>query len=135
MAEVFCLFCYEMMAADAERCPHCGGVPADFARRPYPERLITALNHPLDDVRMRAIFALGKRRQGEAAVPLLDCALRWPTDVPQGIAIAQALTWISRRSRDWEPLRRLAAEHGSLMVRRAAERCLARSGRWLEDRQ
>lgn len=129
MAEVFCPFCFEMMPVEAEQCPSCGGVPAEFDRLPYHQRLIAALHHPLDDVRMRAILALGKRRQPEAAEPLLDCALRFPTDVPQGAAIAEALMRIARWTRDREPLRRLAAEHGSVMVRNAAERWLSILGR------
>jgi hypothetical protein len=39
MAEVFCQFRCEMMPAGAERCHHCGGMPADFARRSYAECL------------------------------------------------------------------------------------------------
>ncbi len=134
MAEVFCPFCFMMMPAEAERCPACGGAPAEFDRLPYHERLIAALHHPLDDVRMRAIFALGKRRQPESAEPLLDCALRFPTDVPQGIAIAETLMRVARWTRNREPLRRLAAEHGSVMVRQAAERRLSILDRRPEER-
>ena len=73
---IYCPSCFRRVAADTPRCPHCTAILSDLDRRSYRERLITALNHPLAEVRMRAIIALGLRRQVAAVNPLLACAFR-----------------------------------------------------------
>ena len=59
----FCPHCYVMIAAGDASCPASGADLRDWHAKGYGARLILALNHPLADVRMRAIIALELRRE------------------------------------------------------------------------
>jgi hypothetical protein len=63
----------------------------EWTKKIYSQRLIDALGHPLDDVRMRAIITLGLRSEKAAEKPLIDCALRQPIDVIEGLEIVNSL--------------------------------------------
>jgi Uncharacterised protein family UPF0547 len=65
----FCPKCYRQIPVDAEVCPYCGTSVHEWAKKIYSQRLIDALGHPLDDVRMRAIIALGLRSEGCREAP------------------------------------------------------------------
>jgi hypothetical protein len=55
----FCLNCFRQIDREATRCPFCGIEADRWHETDYVARLSHALEHPLDDVRMRAIIALG----------------------------------------------------------------------------
>lgn len=55
----FCPGCYRRIPLHLETCPHCGVSLRGFEAKSYSDRLISALGHPLADVSMRAIIALG----------------------------------------------------------------------------
>ncbi len=87
-------------------------------------RLIQALRHPVDDVRLRAIYAIGKRGVIAAANALAECALSTPADVVQGLEIISALgNWPPSREQQ-QTLERLAGQHPSKIVRVAAKNAL-----------
>jgi hypothetical protein len=67
----FCPHCYALITAGDARCPICG---ADWYAHSYAARLVLAWNHLLADVRMRAIIALGLRRERLAGQPLVEYA-------------------------------------------------------------
>lgn len=122
MAEppAYCLHCFAELPASAEVCPYCGAGLAEQHRKRYAERLIHALSHPLADVRMRAIIALGLRGEAEAAEALVGCALRHPIDVVEGLEIVGSLRLIAETTGQWQALTRIAEEHPARGVRQAA---------------
>ena len=83
----FCPACFAPLAQEADTCPACGARMTELSSRDYREKLVHALLHPLADVRMRAIIALGLRGEAEMAEALVECAMRHPTDVVQGLEI------------------------------------------------
>lgn len=120
----YCPGCFALIDACAERCPACGVDIAAIDARQYRDKLVAALEHPLADVRLRAIIALGLRGEGEAAEPLVRCALCHPTDVVQGLQVVKSLDAIRDTRARERALQTLAAEHRSRLVRAAAARCL-----------
>ena len=87
----FCPRCFAVIGADEQRCPQCGADLAEEQARPYGERLVQALGHPLAEVRMAAITALGLRVEPAAAAALAACALAAPVDLVQGLAVIESL--------------------------------------------
>ena len=100
---------------------------------PYSSRLIHALNNPHSEVRMGAILSLGERGDIDAARPLADCALHWPTDVVQGLEIVRAIGLIPPSPERKDALGRLIF-HPSRPVRRAAEMTLRDLGATLRPK-
>lgn len=95
---------------------------AVLSARNYREKLIHALEHPLADVRMRAVIALGWRGEACAARPLLELALRDPVDVVEGLAVVESLVTLNDGGH--VALKELAARHPAHAVREAAMRAL-----------
>jgi HEAT repeat protein len=118
MVEQICPACYRLIPLDAQACPACGADLAAFSARGYRDKLIAALGHPLDDVRMRAILALGLRGEENAADALVDCALRHPIDVVEGLAVVKALTRLGAAGR--QALLKLAERDPAHAVRVSA---------------
>lgn len=117
----FCPACFAALDAEAKHCPRCGAVMAELSARDYREKLLRALTHPLAEVRLRAVIALGLRAETATARALADCALRHPTDVVEGLEVVRRLRdWPETEARD-AALIRLSA-HPSRLVRTAAER-------------
>ena len=123
----FCLECFALIAAEAQTCPICGRDQAQLRARDYHAKLLHALHHPLSEVRMRAIIALGLRGEPDAAQALADCALRHPVDVVEGLEIVRSLRLLQARSGRLEALENLARRHPAQAVRAAAARALADS--------
>jgi len=119
-----CPSCYRVIALSARRCPRCGADLAALSQRDYPEKLIAALEHPLDDVRMRAILAIGWRRDASAAQALVDCALRHPRDVVQALAVVGSLARLEPRATASTALNRLADSHPARAIQVAARQVL-----------
>lgn len=115
-----------MFAAGETQCPHCGAEAAVFGFRDYQQKLMHALAHPLADVRMRAIIALGLRGERGAAEALTDCALRAPKEVVEGLEIVRSLKAILAGTGDSAPLTRLAEAHPAHAVQLAAIHVLSR---------
>ena len=97
-----------------------------LSERDYQTKLLHALLHPLSEVRMRAIIALGMRRNPIAADALFDCALRHPKDVVEGLEIVASLALLQPHSAGHAALCRLAARHPAHAVRSAAKKALLR---------
>ena len=98
----------------------CGGCIARFSDQTYREKLLHALKHPLDDVRLRAIIALGWRREEGTATDLADCALRHPLDIVGGMEIVRALNNFGLSAEARHALERLARDHPAHAIRAAA---------------
>lgn len=119
--EIYCMNCFSLIPAEAETCPVCGEHIAGLSAQHYREKLLHALEHPLDDVRMRAIIALGLRREAKTALPMAACALRHPLNVEEGIEVVNALKKFQAYPDGQRALERLAQDHSSHAVRAAAE--------------
>ena len=122
----FCPGCFAPLIQEAVVCPACGARMVDMTGRDYREKLVHALRHPLADVRMRAIIALGLRGEPETADALVECALRYPTDVVAGQEIVRSLTRLNRNDARRIALTTLQACHPARAVRGAAKRALAK---------
>jgi HEAT repeat protein len=126
----FCPNCYARIPVDAAICPHCRATLNDWQEKAYPDRLIDALGHPLSEVRMRAIIALGWRKERTAEKPLVDCALRHPIDVIEGLEIVNSLNLIRDSGSDDTALRFLSLHHAARAVRTMAAEILRELPLW-----
>ncbi|MGH8284003.1 MAG: HEAT repeat domain-containing protein [Gammaproteobacteria bacterium] len=122
----FCPHCFHLLTNKEQTCSACGTDIGqwDSSAQDFDTRLIQALQHPVGDVRLRAIYALGKRDVRPAGTALVECALSAPADIVQGLAVVTALEhWLpspdARRA-----LKRLAREHPAKVVREAASNTL-----------
>jgi hypothetical protein len=120
----FCPHCYALITAGDASCPACGADLRDWHAQGYGARLILALNHPLADVRMRAIIALGWRREKAGERALVECALRNPKDVVEGLEIVESLRLISEHDSKREGLSLLARSHPARPVKQAVNSVL-----------
>ena len=124
MTTFFCPRCFAEIEPAPVVCPACGVDVAQWRSRSYSERLVHALGHPLADVRMTSIEALGRMGDPDAAMPLARCALAHPVDVTQGLAIVSALAKL-RRGESWADAVRMLRDHPARAVARAATELLA----------
>ncbi|OOG28845.1 hypothetical protein B1C78_00480 [Thioalkalivibrio denitrificans] len=118
----FCPACFAPLDQSAERCPVCGARMADLSARDYGEKLLHALEHPLADVRLRAILALGRCSVAGAADALVACALCHPVDVVEGLEVVRSLRGPGPDGARRRALARLVREHPAHAVREAARR-------------
>jgi len=121
---VYCLDCFAQMPDDARRCPVCGRSVSEMSGRAYGEKLLRALEHPLAEVRMRAILALGMRGESHAAGALVACALRRPTDVIESLETVRSLGRLNAGRPCRTALRQLAKLHPANSVKTAAAQAL-----------
>lgn len=121
-----CPNCFKEIASGIEDCPACGERIAALSERDYTAKLVHALDHPLADVRMRAIIALGLR--GEAAAALAACALRHPADVIEGLEVVHSLHLMGGEPSATASLEQLACGHPARAVREAAVAAIGRHG-------
>jgi HEAT repeat protein len=122
VADQICPACFRLIPAEAGVCPACGADLVALSARDYREKLLAALQHPLDDVRMRAILVLGLRGESDAADALVECALRHPIDVVEGLAVVGTLTRLGAVGR--AALLKLAECDPAHAVREAARRAV-----------
>ena len=124
MPETYCPECFAMIPADAPVCPACGADVVRLSARDYREKLLHALQHPLADVRLRAIIALGLRGDAGAADAMAHCALRYPADVTAALEVINGLRQFDSGPRSGAALTLLAEQHPGRAVRAAAQRAL-----------
>lgn len=123
----YCPACYALLEGDARTCPVCGADLSRLSEREYREKLIVALRHPLADVRLRAIIALGWRQDAIAADALAECTLSHPTDVIEGLEVVESLRLIHQPSA-CHALARIARQHAARAIRAAAQRAAGECG-------
>lgn len=116
----YCTACFALIDVEARSCPVCGCDLARLSEREFRNKLLVALNHPLADVRLRAIIALGWRGESENASALARCALRHPTDVVEGLQVIESVRGIGNVAAREEAWRMLAKRHPARLVRSAA---------------
>lgn len=112
--------CFSLMPSDVGTCPVCGQPIKLASMSDYRKKLLHALDHPLDGVRMRAIIAVGLRREMNAALPLTECALRHPLNIEEGLAVVEALKHLSNLRESAQALAILEHDHAAHAVREAA---------------
>lgn len=120
----FCMNCFAPMAVGDEACAQCGARVDAMSGRDYRQKLLHALDHPLDDVRMRAVHALQLRGEPDTADALARCALKHPIDVVQGLLIVGALRAMRNSDTGRGALERLRDAHPAHAVREAARAVL-----------
>jgi predicted nucleic acid-binding Zn ribbon protein len=120
----YCPLCYAEIPIGAIICPDCGRDIEDWERHtPYYDRLIWALKNPHSEVRMGAILSLQNHGREAAAGPLAECAMGWPTDVVQGMAVVAAIAKLPESVEKTADLRQLQ-QHKAHAIRVAAEELL-----------
>jgi hypothetical protein len=125
--EIYCMNCFSLIPAEVKFCHVCGEHMAGLSAQHYRVKLLHALQHPLDDVRMRAIIALGLRREAGTAMPMAECALRHPLNIEEGIEVVNALKKFPPSADGRRALEMLAHDHSAHAVRAAAEIALQRT--------
>ncbi len=124
MSEVFCMHCFAQLAAVSVNCPLCHHPVDDIEDGDYQRKLIDALHHQHADIRMRAIVAIGIRRDKHAADALVACALRNPSDLAEGMQIVAALKVIDDGKPRVTALHYLFARHPSNEIKQATHAIL-----------
>jgi hypothetical protein len=124
--DIFCANCFSMIPLDTETCPNCKKQIAVLSERDYGRKLVHALRHPLADIRMRAIIALGLRGDAHIARELVACALRHPTDVIEALEIVKSLSIMNPSDAKDTALGELRDKHPAAAVRIAAMAALLR---------
>lgn len=89
----------------------------------YTTKLLGALSHPEEQVRMGSIIALGKRKVPTTAVPLAQCAVNFPTQITQNIQIIECLKDFPHSHERSQALH-LLCQHRSKPIAKQAKRVL-----------
>lgn len=117
----YCPICFAETPVGSGICPVCSrDIDAWERGMPYTERLIHALKNPHPEVRMGAIISLHNRRALEATVALAVCALAYPVDVVQALAVVRALEALPNGPEKTAAFARLAS-HPAHAIRMAAK--------------
>ena len=121
----FCPVCFGQSEGGGRQCLQCGTNLLRWSEtHSYTERLVQALQHPIAEVRMGAVIAIGLRRDTQAARALADCALAHAADIPEGFEIVRSLARLAVAAEAVASLQWLAAEHPARAVRAAARKAL-----------
>ncbi len=124
----YCPLCYAEIPIGSIICPTCGQDVESWERHiPYYDRLIWALKNPHSEVRMGAVLSLQNHRRDGAAGPLAECAMNWPIDVVQGMAVVEAIAKLPDGAEKTAALRQLQ-QHEAHAIRVAAGELLAKKG-------
>ncbi len=94
--EGYCPECFARIPIEAGNCPVCGADIAALNTRDCRDKLLSMVDHPLADIRLRAIIALGLRADEQATDALAACALSHQTHVIAGLAIVDSLRRMPR---------------------------------------
>lgn len=116
--------CFKLIPLEGEVCPFCKKAVNQLNQKDYHEQLIHALKHPLSEVRMRVIIALGLRKEKRSLYPLVFCALSHPLDVVESIEIVNSLRLIQEKHPQLQGLQTLRECHPAETVKAAAEKAL-----------
>jgi hypothetical protein len=88
----FCPSCFQKVSKGIKICPFCAtNISRWEENTTYEEQLVHALLHPISEVRMGAIISLGNKKYQEAAIPLAECALEYPSDIVQNLEILRSI--------------------------------------------
>lgn len=117
---VFCTHCWHPCDSSDPICPNC---KADLALdpRPYEEKLVSALEHPLPEARVRACWLIGFNSVNEAAGKLVVMADR---DADLFVRRAAVQTLGKLHSQDAVPLLERLADHEDRWMRAEARKSL-----------
>jgi HEAT repeat protein len=117
----YCTECWAQISTRDAACSKCGtNVITD--PRSFDEKLLSALNHPLPETRVRICWLTGRRRMRQA-VPGLLRLLRDP-DLYVRLAVLEALGEIGEVST--VPIIEAATREKSVLVQKAARQALRR---------
>jgi len=122
--DTYCLNCFSLIPVEAETCPVCGENISSLSAHEFREKLLHALDHPSDDVRMRVITILVQRHEEGTALKLAECALRHPMSYDEAIEIVHALKNSQAFPDGNRALELLAKDHSAHTVRIAAQEAL-----------
>ncbi len=121
MTAFFCPRCWKEVEEGCRVCPNCGYEIDSFDSLSYEEKMISALNHSVDEFRINAINVLG-RIGGERAVEALR-KLAWKENsVPILLEVVKALHSLSREFESAKnALKELERHRARVVAERAKE--------------
>ena len=120
----FCPACFREIGNGSKICPYCGTDIVHWENETtYVDKLIFGLRHPVSEVRMAAILALGLGGWEEGAIPLAKCALRWPMDRVLADVVLESLEKIDPTPQRVSALH-LLLSHPSRAIRKRIEKLL-----------
>jgi len=123
MPTFFCPKCWKEVSEKCKVCPYCGFPFDSFNNLSYEEKMISALNHPIDEFKINAINVLG-RIGGEKAVFAIEKFLEKENSVPVILETIKALKHLSMRvNRAVKVLKKLE-KHRAKVVANAAKEAL-----------
>jgi len=121
MPTFFCPRCWREVEEGCKVCPYCNFSFEFFDRLSYEEKMISALNHPVDEFKINAINVLG-RIGGEKAVDALEKFVERENSVPILLEVVKALKLMSNRvDRALDVLKKLES-HRARVVAKSAKR-------------
>ena len=120
---LYCPNCFAMIPADASVCTFCSADIGEISGRDFRDKLLHTLEHPLDDMRMRAIISLGLRGEAGTALPMAECALRHPLNIEEGLEVIERLRHFAPSPEVFSSLQMLL-KHEAHAVREAAARAI-----------
>ncbi len=118
----FCPDCWHETDGQVDVCPNCGYDLSAYEQLPYEQKLLCAVRHPVQDIRLLAIQLLGQLRSA-AAVPVFQAVLGSEENIFVLREIAWALAQIGDPSS--QKLLEQLASHRLPMVQRLARDLLA----------
>ncbi len=120
---LYCPNCFAVIPADASVCPFCSADIGEISGRDFRDKLLHALEHPLDDMRMRAIISLGLRGEAGTALPMAECAIHHPMNIEEGLGVIERLRHFAPSPEVFSALEMLS-RHEAHAVREAAAKAM-----------
>ncbi len=121
MPTFFCPKCWKEVEEGCKVCPHCNFSFESFDRLSYEEKMISALNHPVDEFKINAINVLG-RIGGERAVKALEKFVERENSVPILLEVVKALKLMSSRVSGALDVLKKLENHRARVVAKSAKR-------------
>lgn len=90
---VFCTHCWKETTSDKSVCPYCGS-NLELDKRSFEAKLVSALDHPLPETRVRICWLIGKNQIDSAAEKLMSMSESDP-DMFVRRAAVEGLTHLS----------------------------------------
>jgi HEAT repeat protein len=118
MLTFYCPNCWKNISEGSRICPNCAHDLSQYSQREFEEKLISALNHPIQDNRIMAIQILGDLRSTSSLHPFEQILHTETQDFYVLKAVLEAIAKID--DPQGQALLEQAESHPSMLVRHLA---------------